>query len=139
MKRILLALCATAVALTFAATAMADNHAVKTATKDGLGAYLTDAKGMTLYWFKKDTAGKSACAGECLQKWPLYFREQVAPPAGTMAGDFGTITREDGARQTTFRGFPLYYFIGDKAAGDTSGQGVKEVWYVIDPGTFMKK
>jgi predicted lipoprotein with Yx(FWY)xxD motif len=138
MKKMMLTLFATALALSFATVAVADHHAVKTANKEGIGSYLTDAQGMTLYWFKKDTAGHSACAGECLQKWPLYYREKVAPPAGTMADEFGTITRDDGAKQTTFRGYPLYYFIQDKAAGDTNGQGVKDVWYVIDPATFMK-
>lgn len=139
MKSILTTLIVTAAALSFATAALADHHAVKTASKEGLGNYLTDAKGMTLYWFKKDTAGHSACAGECVQKWPLYYREKVAAPAGTAADEFGTITREDGARQTTFRGYPLYYFIQDQAAGEAKGQGIKDVWYVIDPATFMKQ
>jgi len=53
--------------------------------------------------------------------------------------DFGTITREDGKKQTTFRGYPLYYWGGDKAQGDTAGQGVNNVWYVIDPANFPPK
>lgn len=138
MKSILITLFAS-LSLCFATVALADHHAVKTASKEGIGTYLTDAKGMTLYWFKKDSAGQSACAGECLQKWPLYYREKVAPSTGVMAEEFGTITREDGAKQTTFRGYPLYYFIQDKAAGDTNGQGAREVWYVIDPASFMKQ
>lgn len=138
MKKILSTLFATALALSFATVALADHHAVKTASKEGTGTYLTDAQGMTLYWFKNDTAGQSACAGECLQKWPLFYREKVAAPAGTMADEFASITREDGAKQTTFRGYPLYYFIQDKAAGDTKGHGIKDVWYVVDPATFMK-
>ena len=50
-----------------------------------------------------------------------------------MAADFGTITREDGQKQTTYKGMPLYYFAGDKAAGEVKGQGVKDVWYVAAP------
>jgi predicted lipoprotein with Yx(FWY)xxD motif len=126
-------------AMMFATIAVADHHAIKTVSKEGVGTYLTDAKGMTLYWFTKDTAGHSACAGECLQKWPIYYRDKVAAPAGTMSEEFATLTREDGEKQTTFRGYPLYYFIQDQAAGDTRGQGVKEVWYVIDPGNFPPK
>jgi len=122
-----------------AVPAFADHHAVKAAKKDGIGSYFTDTKGMTLYWFKKDTVGKSACAGPCLEKWPLYFREAVKAPEGVKAEDFGTITREDGKKQTTFRGFPLYYWVNDKAAGDTLGQGVNTVWYVIDPANFPPK
>ena len=121
------------------APAFAEHHAVKIAKKDVVGSYLTDTEGKALYWFKKDTVGKSACAGPCLEKWPLYFRETVKAPEGVKAEDFGTITREDGQKQTTFRGFPLYYWVNDKAAGDTLGQGVNNVWYVIDPANFPPK
>ena len=120
-------------ALTLGGVALADHHAVKVAKSDKLGSYLTDAKGMTLYLFKKDSPGKSACAGDCVARWPLYFREKVAVGAGLKEGDFGTITREDGQQQTTYRGLPLYYFAADKAPGDTNGQGVKDVWYVVAP------
>ena len=105
--------------------ALAMDHAVKKVTKDGVGSYLVDAKGMTLYWFKKDSPGKSACAGPCVEKWPVYFRDSVAAGEGTKPEDFGTITREDGKKQTTFRGYPLYYWMNDKAKGDTTGQGVR--------------
>lgn len=139
MKRIMgPALVLAIVALT-AGPALAEHHAVKIAKKDGVGSFLTDTKGMALYWFKKDTAGKSSCAGSCVEKWPLYFREAVKAPEGVKAEDFGTITREDGNKQTTFRGFPLYYWVNDKAAGDTLGQGVNSVWFVVDPANFPPK
>lgn len=131
-----------AAAFVFVATgggALAMDHAVKMATKDGVGSYLVDAKGMTLYWFKKDSPGKSACAGPCVANWPIYYRENVAPGDGTKAEDFGTITRDDGKKQTTFRGYPLYYWAGDKAAGDAKGQGMNEAWHVVDPGNFPPK
>ena len=113
--------------------ALANHHAVKVAKKDGVGSYLTDIKGMTLYNFKKDTPGKSACEGGCLANWPLYFVESVAAKDGLDAKNFGTITRADGKKQTTYKGMPLYFFVGDKAPGDTNGQGVKDVWYVAAP------
>jgi len=122
-----------------AGEAIAMDHAVQTKTKEGVGTYLADAKGMTLYWFKKDSPGKSACAGPCVEKWPVYYREKVMAGEGLSDGDFETITREDGKKQSTFRGYPLYYWAGDKASGDTSGQGVKDVWYVIDPAAFPPK
>ena len=119
--------------------ALAMDHEVQTMTKGGIGTYLADAKGMTLYWFKKDAPGKSACAGPCVDKWPVYLREKVKAGKGLSDGDFGTITREDGRKQSTFRGYPLYSWVGDKAKGDTNGQGVNNVWYVVDPGNFPPK
>lgn len=114
-------------------------QAVTIQTKAGVGEYLADDNGMTLYWFKKDTAGTSACMNECVGLWPLYSVEKVAVPEGVDAKDFGSIKRADGKMQTTYRGYPLYYFVKDKAKGDTNGQNVKEVWFVVDPKTFMKK
>ena len=52
---------------------------------------------------------------------------------GLSPGDFGNITREDGQKQVTYKGMPLYYFAGDKAPGDTAGQGVRDVWYAAAP------
>ena len=126
------AMCAV-VSLAFAGAAFADHHAIKLSEKAGVGKFFADSKGMTLYIFKKDSPGKSACAGPCVEKWPLYFREKVAVPDGVMAGDFGTITREDGKQQTTYKGWPLYYFAGDKAPKDVLGQGVGTVWFVANP------
>jgi len=114
--------------------ALASDPAIKVGKKDGIGSYLAcDVTGMTLYNFKKDTPGKSACEGECLAKWPLYYVEKVAVKDGLDAKNFGTIIRADGQKQTTYKGMPLYFFAGDKAPGDTNGQGVKDVWYVVTP------
>jgi len=112
------------------------HHEVKIAEKEGIGTYLTDTEGMTLYWFEKDSMNHSSCSGMCVGNWPVYFRENVAAPAGTNADDFGTITRDDGAKQTTFRGYPLYYFKGDKKAGDTNGNDMMDAWYVVNPDDF---
>jgi predicted lipoprotein with Yx(FWY)xxD motif len=92
---------ALAVVLLFGGTARAEDHTVKIATKDQVGSYLTDAKGMTLYVFKKDSPGKSACSGDCVKAWPLYYREKVGVTDTLKADDFATITREDGKKQTT--------------------------------------
>lgn len=116
--------------------ALGMHHAVKIQEKAGIGTYLTDTEGKTLYWFKKDGIGKSSCVGPCVDKWPIYFRETVKAPADIQANDFGIITREDGKKQTTFRGYPLYYWVNDKEAGETTGQGVNNVWYVVDPHHF---
>lgn len=122
-----------------ASGAMGMQDAVKIHEKEGVGKYLTDASGKTLYWFKKDALHKSACVGACVEKWPVFYRESIKAPDGVKAEDFGTITREDGNKQTTFRGFPLYYWVNDAKMGDTTGQGVNNVWYVIDPNNFPSK
>jgi predicted lipoprotein with Yx(FWY)xxD motif len=120
-------------ALLGAAAAYGAGEAVQTAKKEGTGTFLADSKGMTLYYFKNDTPGKSACAGPCAEKWPPFYVEKVTVGYGLSAGDFGAITREDGKKQTTYKGKPLYYFSGDTKAGDTNGQGVRDVWYVVNP------
>lgn len=133
MTKVFRTLAAASLLSTLGGTALADHHAVKLASKEKVGSYLTDAKGMALYVFKKDAPGKSACAGECVARWPLYYRESVGAGGSLKASDFASITREDGQKQTTYKGMPLYYFAGDKAAADTNGQGVKEVWFVAAP------
>lgn len=119
--------------------AAAMHHELKITEAAGVGKYLTDTEGMTLYWFKTDSPGHSTCAGGCVSNWPVFFREKVASPAGLAADEFGTITREDGARQTTFRGYPLYYYKGDIKAGETKGNGMMDLWYVVKPGNFPPK
>jgi hypothetical protein len=55
---------------------------------------------------------------------------------GASASDIGTISRSDGAKQVTYAGHPLYYFVGDKAAGQTNGEGVNGFgapWYLLAP------
>jgi predicted lipoprotein with Yx(FWY)xxD motif len=131
-RAVLYAICAV-LSLVVAGVALADHHAVKLSEKDGVGKFLTDAGGMTLYTFKKDSPGKSVCVGPCVAKWPPYFRAQVAAPDGVNGQDFATIAREDGAQQTTYKGWPLYYFASDKAPGDLLGQAVGNVWFVANP------
>ena len=78
------------------------------------------------------------CTGECLGKWPPLMSEGVTAGTGLEAKDFGTLARDDG-KQATYRGYPLYYFFKDANAGDTNGQGVAGVWFVIDPANFPPK
>ena len=108
---------------------------LSTKTKDGIGVYLVDDKGMALYQFKKDMPGKSVCgsANGCIGKWPVFFAESVAPGKGIDAAAVGVITRDDGVKQTTYKGQPLYYFFKDKDDDDVYGQGANNVWYVVAP------
>ncbi len=117
----------------FSLPALAAGDKAQVLSKEGIGSYLADSKGMTLYIFTKDSPGVSVCSGDCLVKWPAYAADKVEPGAGLNAKDFGVIKRADGSPQATFRGAPLYYFFKDQKPGDTSGQGVNEVWYVVNP------
>lgn len=119
--------------LALAGLASAAGGAVKVAKDAKVGSYLTDARGMTLYVFKKDAPGQSACAGACVTAWPIFYQETVEPAEGVSAGDFATITRADGKKQTTYRGMPLYYFASDAKPGDVGGQGFKDLWTVAAP------
>lgn len=107
--------------------------------KTGTGNYLADEDGMTLYWFTKDSPGTSTCAGPCEEKWPVYYRDVFRIPKSMNGSDFASILRNDGKKQLTFRGYPLYYWAGDKKAGDTGGQGVNNVWFVVNPDNFPPK
>jgi predicted lipoprotein with Yx(FWY)xxD motif len=93
--------------------------------------YLTDAAGMTLYYYTKDTDGQSACYGGCATAWPIFYAQSVSLPSTLAAADFGTVTRTDGSKQTTYKGWPLYYWAKDTKAGDMTGEGVGKVWYVL--------
>lgn len=101
-----------------------------------LGNYLVDSDGKTLYYFDKDPVGASVCSGTCLENWPAFHANGIQVPKGMNASDFSEITREDGTKQTTFKGYPLYYFVKDAKRGDLNGQAVNNVWYVVDPAKF---
>ena len=95
------------------------------------GAYLVDAKGMTLYIFDKDKEpGKSVCYGGCAKSWPPY-----APEAGQSdaVSPLTVITRDDGTKQYAYEGKPLYYFAKDSSPGDIKGEGVGKVWWIVKP------
>jgi len=107
-------------AATHASGSAASGSALKTAKIGGV-TLITNAKGFTLYSFAPDTATTSKCSGACAQIWPPVKGPATAGPGVT--GKLTTITRSDGTKQVTYDGHPLYYFVGDSAAGQTNGQG----------------
>ena len=94
-------------------------------TKTDVGNYLADAKGMTLYYFTRDSVGKSTATAAVLANWPIFNPASFVTISTLNTSDFGTITRDDGQMQATYKGWPLYYFAQDKASGDTSGAGLE--------------
>ena len=131
MKRILLGLAA---AVVMAGAALAAEPAMY--SDSSLGKVLTDSKGMTLYSFDKDTKGAamSACTDKCIAAWPPF----VAPDGAMAEGDWTIVDVKDkdgkAGKMWAYDGWPLYYFVKDKAAGDVTGDGVGGVWHVVKQG-----
>lgn len=150
MKRIVLLSLAIALGAVgfLAATAGARNAARTNATvavrKTGLGSVLVNSRGRTLYLFRKDPRGKSACTGQCATFWPPLLAHGT-PTAGANVSRamLGTTRRAGGALQVTYNGHPLYRFALDKQAGQTKGEGQLAFgakWYAVSArGTAVIK
>jgi predicted lipoprotein with Yx(FWY)xxD motif len=112
-------------------------NATVAVTTTGLGAFLVDSSGRTLYLFEADRGATTTCDGACAQAWPPLTTsggEQAA--SGVSAADLGTSARRDGTTQVTYHGHPLYYYVADGKPGDTRGQGLNQFgapWYVVSP------
>lgn len=105
--------------------AMIPAGVIACAHTDGKGELLTTSSGMTVYTFDKDARAKSNCAGQCLAVWP------AVSPGDISGANVGTITRDDGAQQATFKGKPIYLFAGDSKPGDANGDNMENVWHAI--------
>ncbi|MFA6257938.1 MAG: hypothetical protein WC671_02960 [Candidatus Paceibacterota bacterium] len=109
---------------------------LKVSSNPTLGSYLVASNGMTLYLFTKDTIPNvSTCYDECAVNWPPYLisaNENLIPDTG-ITGMLATTVRTDGSRQLTYNGIPLYFWKFDKVVGDTTGQNVGGVWFVLKP------
>jgi len=98
----------------------------------GSATVLTNAKGLTLYWFVPDTSTTSNCNGTCAHYWPPVPGPATA--GSGVSGQIGVITRKDGAKQATFKGHPLYTYVGDTGPGMAKGNGRNlsgGVWHEI--------
>jgi predicted lipoprotein with Yx(FWY)xxD motif len=112
----------------------ATGEATVQAVDSDLGTILADADGRTLYLFESDTDGASTCYDDCAANWPaLTVDGEPVAGDGVDASLLGTTERDDGSVQVTYADHPVYYFAGDQQAGDTNGQGVGEVWFVVGP------
>lgn len=99
-----------------------------------LGEVLVDDQGMTLYLFEPDEQSASTCEDECAANWPPFLTDgDPAAGEGADAALLGTTERPDGTTQVTYDGWPLYHFGADEAPGDTNGQGINDVWWMVGP------
>ncbi len=96
------------------------------------GEYLTDSKGLTLYVFADDGKLQSNCLGYCLKKWPAfaYDNKNLASSTDALSKRMNLIKRSDGTYQYAYGTQPVYYYSGDKVAGDTNGLG-GEKWTLV--------
>lgn len=125
---------ATAAPVATTVSAAKEAPMVMAANNATLGQLLADGEGRTLYLFTKDSKDTATCYDKCAENWPPLLTTG-APKAGdgADAAMLGTTTRTDGATQVTYNGWPLYYYAKDQKAGDTNGQDVGGVWYVVSP------
>ena len=141
-RRLVLLLAVALVSAVAAGAALAGGTAghktvtVKLVTTADFGKVLATSRGLTLYHYTDEIRGKVDCKGACAKLWPpLLVKAGTKPSAGVglTASKLGTLRRPDGGTQVTYNGWPLYFFAGDSAPGDTNGEGQGGVWYVLDP------
>jgi len=119
-------------ASTRSSSGLGANSTVVKTRKIGGVAVLTNAKGFTLYWFGIDTKSKSNCNGSCANFWPPV--KGPATASAGVTGKLGTIKRSDGSVQATYRGHPLYAYMGDAKPGQNKGNGLNlsgGVWHEV--------
>lgn len=136
MKNIRSIVCAVVVAVALLSlTAAASAATVQVTSNATLGTYLVNESGMTLYYFARDIPGNgsSACTSpQCHALWTPFYAGQVNVSPPLNASDFATINTSNG-EQTTYQGWPLYFFNNDTQAGDTRGDGFLGIWFVMKP------
>lgn len=105
-----------------------------TTASTSLGTIIVDGKGLTAYYYDKDTpdTGTSACTGGCAAAWPAVEAGSMKPNVVGVTGKVGTITGVDGKPQITIDGRPIYTYAEDTKPGDVTGQGVGDVWYAVN-------
>lgn len=110
---------------------------IKVTLSNTHGPILTDANGVAVYLFKKDTQNGTASActeQDCTSNWtPVTTQGAPVAGEGALQNLLGTITRPDGTMQVTYNGWPLYYYTKDTGSGSTSGQAVGSVWFLVSP------
>lgn len=110
-----------------------EKKGIQLATDAKFGSVLTDKDGKMLYYFSNDATGTSTCLGGCETVWPIYYSADASTDLNLDKTQVAEITKADGRKQSTYKGFPLYYYASDVNAGDTKGDGVGGIWFVAKP------
>lgn len=98
--------------------------------------HLIGYNGMTMYTYANDTDGKSVCIEECAANWPPYIvgpEDNLSHIQAGVTGKVSTFIRANGNIQVTYNGKPLYFYLNDKAPGETTGDKIGNVWFVATP------
>lgn len=100
---------------------------------------LTTTKGRTLYSLSVEKHGKFICTGSCTATWKPLTVPAGTKPTGPVK--LGTIKRPEGKTQVTYKGLPLYRFMGDSKPGEANGEGLKDVgtWHAATVKTVSSQ
>lgn len=138
--RLLLSIGLALAAASASSAALASSHTARstlTAGPSSFGRILFDGRGFAFYAFTRDPRGKSVCAGACARAWPPYLvKTRPHAGSGVKARLLRTTKRADGKLQVTYAGRALYYYVGDRKAGQILCQNATEfggVWRVVRP------
>lgn len=108
------------------------SYTINISYKSEIGHYLVGPNGMTLYYFTENVNGKTF-NGPYLDLWSPFYVSNISVPKDLNSKDFSVVTGGNGKPQIAYKGWPLYYYIGDSKPGETNGQGFKGLWYVMKP------
>jgi predicted lipoprotein with Yx(FWY)xxD motif len=98
------------------------------------GEILVGNEGMTLYIFTIDGPNQSNCDAACLALWPPLLTDgNPILGEGIDANLVGSAEMADGSQIVTYNQKPLYFWVHDREPGDTTGQGVEGIWFVVSP------
>ncbi|MGH8986479.1 MAG: hypothetical protein ACRDY6_21780 [Acidimicrobiia bacterium] len=117
-------------------TTTAEGPATVTVGDTALGEVLVDTDGKTLYLFTNDQGTTTGASADLQQAWPpltVEAEDDVVGGEGVDEALLGTAEQADGRIWVTYNGHLLYRFSGDAAAGDTTGQGLGDVWFAVTP------
>jgi predicted lipoprotein with Yx(FWY)xxD motif len=101
-----------------------------------LGNVLVDGRGMTVYLLTSDKPDKSRCSAQCLAYWPPVAAPKSGAKSPGVSATVGSTTSTSGSAMATAGGWPLYTYVGDKAPGAVTGEGIPSfggVWYALSP------
>ena len=107
------------------------------ADESDFGRVLFDANDQAIYVFEVDGPNQSNCTSDdCVKAWPpVLTEENPTAGAGVDAALLGTIRRDDGARQVSYNGRPLYFY-EHEGPGEIKCHNVDlhgGLWWVITP------